>query len=169
MAIDIVALILVVSLAAWGWRKGALPQILQLAAVVLSFVAARPAGAVISVLLYDKTTVGQPFMDLGLTAAGGTIVFVVASIVGHFIQRGVRGEDEDPSSADRAGGAALAATKGAIIAWVAAAAVLSIEGALDKADPDNELYLRGGQTTELARQLPLPWEFAPLIEDKIKD
>ena len=168
MALDIVALIVVVALAAWGFRKGALTQVLQLIAVVLAFIAARPAGAVISVLIYGEAPVGEPFLDLGLTAVGGALVFAIASLVGHFIERGVRDEDEDPSSLDRFGGALLAAAKGVFIAWLAAAAVLSIEGALEEADPTDSLHLRDSNIVSVADGLPRPWEFAPKIKEKIK-
>ncbi len=161
MALDIVALIIVISLLAWGARRGALAQILQVAAVVLSIVAARPAGAVMSVLIYGETTAGAPFVDFGLMALGGSVIFGIASVVGHFILRGVRDKDEDPSTLDRLGGAALGGLKGLLLAWLAAAAVLSIEGALETADPDDALSLRGSQIVSLARGLPQPWEFAP--------
>ncbi len=161
MALDILAGIVVVGLAGLGFRKGALAQILNLIAVALAFAAARPAGAVLSLLIYGQTSLDKPFLDFGMTALGGVVIFAIATVVGVLIERFVRDEDEDPSKTDRLGGAAIGAVKGVLVVYLLAAGVLSIEAALEEADPGDELYLQESRVVEVARILPRPWEFAP--------
>lgn len=166
MSLDILAVILLVVLAGLGYRKGALAQILNLAAVGLAFAAAAPAGRVISTLLNGEASVGRPLTDFGMMALGGGVVFAIATVVGVLIERFFRNEDNEPRALDRVGGGFIGALKAVLVVYLAASGVLSIEAALEDADPDDTLHLRDSRVVELARDAPRPWDFAPKLRKK---
>lgn len=159
MAVDVLTCVLLVVMSGLGYRKGALAQVLNIAAVALSVAASRPTGAVLSVLIYGEVEIGEPLVDFGLVAAGGALVFVILTLVSMLIERWWRKEDDELPGFDRWAGAALGGLKALLVAYVAAAGILSIEGALVEADPDDQLAVRNSYVVELARAAPRPWEF----------
>ncbi len=128
MTLDLVLVAALVLAAVLGASSGALHQLVQLAAAVLGWLAARALGAPVA------RGLSRSLPDLVARPVAGVLLFlggaVLASLALHALLRAAGLARAVRSPADRAFGALLGGAKAALVIWVLLSALWLAGGAL---------------------------------------
>ncbi|HET9552760.1 MAG TPA: CvpA family protein, partial [Anaeromyxobacteraceae bacterium] len=126
--IDLAVVLLVALFAVAGLLSGALRQVVQLAAVVAGWMAARHLGARAAGLLFGERPL--PWQRAAAAAGLFLAVLVLVALLGRLAARLLQGPDGRPGPVDRLLGALVGAAKAGLFAWVLLSALALAGGPL---------------------------------------
>jgi membrane protein required for colicin V production len=151
--LDLGLLALACVFAVFGFFSGAARQVAQLAATVVAYLVASPAGKVLAPLV-----AAQAQLSLALASVLSIgFVFLLVYFVGRFaltvlLRRVLSGGEGGVSLVDRLAGAALGAVKLLALAYLALCAAAFLEASVSVAGRRLQLTPKGSVAMDLARQ-----------------
>jgi uncharacterized membrane protein required for colicin V production len=169
MTVDAIVVILLVIMAALGWRSGALSQVIRIAAALLAVFGATFAAGPLRDILWGPNAEMNTARELGSIILAGVLIYVFVAVVGWLIKKAVHAASENLSKMDRAGGAAIGTFKAVIIVYFILSIVVLLKVPMEKLDPSNALHLRGGYSTQFveSHNILAPWSVPNL--DRLHD
>jgi membrane protein required for colicin V production len=126
--VDLAVLALLLLFAVAGAFSGALRQLVQLAAVVAGWLAARHGSARAAGLLFGEKPL--PWQRAAAAAGVFLAVFALVALAGRALARLAQGPEGRPGPLDRLLGAAVGAAKAGLLAWVLLSALALAGGPL---------------------------------------
>lgn len=159
MTVDVIVVVLLVIMAALGWRSGALSQVIRIAAAVLAVVGAVFVAGPLRDVLWGPEAELTTARELGSIILAGILIYVVIAVAGWLITKAVHAASENLSKLDRTGGAAIGALKALILVYFILSIVVLMKVPMEKLDPSNALHFRGGYSTTFVEDYNIlaPW------------
>jgi uncharacterized membrane protein required for colicin V production len=169
MTVDVIVVVVLVIMAALGWRSGALSQVIRITAAVCAILGAVWAAGPLRDVLFGPEAEVTTARELGSIILAGIFIYAVIAITGWLITKAVHAASENLSKLDRAGGAAMGTLKAVLLVYFILSIVVLLKVPMEKLDPSNALHLRGGTTTGFVEQhnILAPWSVPNL--DRLHD
>ncbi|MGM0558288.1 MAG: CvpA family protein [Myxococcota bacterium] len=169
MTVDVIVVVVLVIMAALGWRSGALSQVIRIAAAVLAVLGAVWAAGPLRDVIFGPGAELTTARELGSIILAGVLIYAVIAITGWLITKAVHAASENLSKLDRAGGAAMGTLKALVLIYFILSIVVLLKVPMEKLDPSNAMHLRGGVLTTFIEQhnVLAPWSVPNL--DRLHD
>lgn len=169
MTVDVIVAVLLIIMAALGWRSGALSQVVRIAAAVLAVVGAVFVAHPLRDVIYGPDAELSASEELGSIILAGVLIYLVVAVSGWLLSKAIHAASENLSKLDRASGAAIGSLKAVLIVYFILSIVVLLQVPMQKLDPSNALHLRGGWSTTLVEEhnVLAPWSLPDL--DRLHD
>ena len=164
MTVDVIVGLLFGVMLFFGWRTGAVTQVLRIAAAVLALFGAVFVSGPVGDVVWGVDTETSAWQDVLAIFLAGVLIYIAVAVTGWVVVKLMRATSEKLSKVDRAGGAAIGGIKALLMVYFIVAVVVLLEVPLAKADPSNALHLRGGYATGFVEEhnVLAPWSLPDL-------
>lgn len=166
MAADLIFASIFLLLVFFGWRSGVMRQILRAVAALAVFFGTAPVSQVIRVSLFKEEAVAAPALEVTSMFLAAVVIYIVVSLAGWLIIKGLHKLSDTLSSADRLGGALIGALKAGLIVYVLGVFLVMLHGPLMASDPHDRLHMRDSRVGAFVQEnnLIAPWRFPQLSQ-----
>lgn len=164
MAADLIFASIFLLLVFFGWRSGMMRQALRVGAAIAVVLGTPFVSRVLCLVLFKEDSVAAPVLEVASMILAAVLIYIVVSLAGWLIIKGLHKLSDTLSSADKLGGAAIGGFKAALIVYILGSFLVMLHGPLHASDPEDRFHLRDGAVTSFVQDhnLIAPWRFPQL-------